>query len=492
MRHKKSSLKYFGATNVGQVRDHNEDSFVIIDLAQEENNPKGTIFMVADGMGGANAGEVASAIACNVIEDRFLKLQTIPDSPRNIEKYLKNLLLEAHQQMVQHASQHPECEGMGTTAVLAWVIANQLHIVWCGDSRCYVYQNRQLHTLKPITDDHSLVWQMVLSGELSPEEARVHDQSNIILQVLGSTDSKPKPSYLSKKLIKGEKILLCSDGLNGMLSDAAIQQILERENDVEQTTEVLIDAANHAGGTDNITAIYVTVEDAPIMALEQKKDIFSTFKSKWPFVLVFALILLVLVYSVIAWKGKKTSTDSEVEVKAQSSLTDENLNQYKTAISTNEKEEEAVISTTETNQGDAVSQEENDLSTAEYNFLGSLNKLDETLEQQIASTKKLIEGCKTCNDNPQLESVNESLSATHDLIKDQIKTASLNLPISSQSKEKLSSISQSVNVSYDANKPFKADSPLSEQEYMINTINEVVLKISEQLATLTSKVQQKN
>lgn len=491
MRHKKSSLKYFGATNVGQVRDHNEDSFVIIDLAQEENNPKGTIFMVADGMGGANAGEVASAIACNVIEDRFLKLQTIPDSPRNIEKYLKNLLLEAHQQIVQHASQHPECEGMGTTAVLAWVIANQLHVVWCGDSRCYVYQKRQQHTLKPFTDDHSLVWQMVLSGEISPEEARVHDQSNIILQVLGSTDSKPKPSYLSKKLIEGEEILLCSDGLNGMLSDAAIQQILERQNDVELTTDVLIDAANHAGGTDNITVIYVTVEDAPIMASEQKKDIFSAFKSKWPFVLVFALILLVLVYSVIAWKGNETSVESKAANKESPSLEDEGSNQHRTAINTSEKIKEASTST-ETKHSEAVNKADDGKSMGEHDFITSLSKLDEQLEQQIVSTKKLIEGCKTCNDNPQLESVNESLSATHDLIKEQIKTASQNLPISSQSKEKLSSISESVNVSYDADKPFDTDNPITEQEYMINTINEVVLKISEQLATLTTKVQQKN
>ncbi|MDF9798776.1 serine/threonine protein phosphatase PrpC [Catalinimonas alkaloidigena] len=491
MSHKKGSLKYFGATDVGQVRDHNEDSFVIIDLSQEENNARGTVFMVADGMGGANAGEVASAIACNVVEDRFLKLQTIPDTQRNIEKYLKNLLLEAHQQILQHASQHPECTGMGTTAVIAWVIDDQLHVTWCGDSRCYVYQKKQQYTLKPLTDDHSLVWQMVLSGELSAEEARIHEQSNIILQVLGSTDSKPKPSYLNKRLVEGEKILLCSDGLNGMLSDAAIQQILEGNDKIKDTTGVLIDEANRAGGSDNITVIYVEVEATLNTATRQKRGVLSTLKSKWPFVLALSLLLLVLVYSLIAWKGSKASPEPKTEDRIQPTISESHSAQSSLTKESDEMEGDAKATNAEADKPGVTTGEEH-LSATKYNFLGALDELNIQLEEQINNTKKLIEGCQTCNDNPQLENVNESLSATHDLIKSQIKLTNQNLPISSQSKEKLSSISQSVNVSYDADKKFNTNSIVSEQEYMVNTITKVVKKINKQLETLTIQVQEQN
>ncbi len=487
-----ATLNYFGTTDVGLVRNHNEDSFVIIDLSAEEPNPMGILLMVADGMGGANAGEVASAIACKVIEERILKLQQAPLSQKDVEKYLKNLLLEAHFQILEHTSTHTECEGMGTTAIIAWIVGGHIHLSWCGDSRCYLYQKTQRDPLSPYTDDHSLVWQMVQNGELSAEEARLHEQSNIILQVLGSMDTRPSPSYTSKKLEEGEKILLCSDGLNGMLSDVDIQQILEQHEDVHEATSSLVERANRMGGTDNITVILAEVTSIESTDKPQKVKAPNR-KIRWAFLLLFTLLFIILVWVVFVWNGNK-SADAEQEDRAKQVA-------YPTQIIIPENGDEAnEIAETEKKSSsppevafskNPASPPAEDLPTHAYDFQGELKLLNDKLEKQIANTKKLIEDCATCHENPELEQVNESLTDAHNFIKNQLAEANDSLAIKPQSREKLAAISHSLHIPYDAENPFHPDS-ISEQEYMINTLNTVVKNISAQLKVLTTDVQDKN
>ena len=300
---KSTDIRYFGATHTGRLRKHNEDCFVIIDVSASEQEPLGTALLVADGMGGARAGEIASHIARTVVEDRFLMLHRPFSSHQDIEKYLKNLVLEAHQQIMLQAEAHPEYSGMGTTVVLAWLVGTYMHVVWCGDSRCYEYPPHSSATLSPLTDDHSLVWQMVRAGELTPEEARVHEHSNVILQALGSSHTQPVPSYVKKKLTPGKRILLCSDGLNGMLSDAQIQQHLEYEQDLPSMVQGLIDAANAAGGADNITVVLAEVDS--VAPLETQEEAAGAAKTRHPWIWLLGLLLIIatLVLVLYPWQS---------------------------------------------------------------------------------------------------------------------------------------------------------------------------------------------
>jgi len=209
--------------------------------------------VVADGMGGANAGEVASQIATEAIKKYFSQKITPTINTEDAYTHLQIALMLAHRQIVQHAAQYPDCEGMGTTILLVWVVANKTFIGWSGDSRCYHYNPSS--GLKLLIDDHSLVWEMVMKGELTEDEAAVHDDRNIITQSLGSADYPPNPEFCSIELKQGDRLLLCSDGLNSMLLDREIKFVLSQNDDIAANCIQLIEAANRAGGEDNITVI---------------------------------------------------------------------------------------------------------------------------------------------------------------------------------------------------------------------------------------------
>jgi serine/threonine protein phosphatase PrpC len=251
-------------TDDGIVRKgHNEDDFTVIAAnwghAMNRINPteRGVLLMVADGMGGTNAGEVASKIAVKSVETSMEKLKRVPNTDKNIEEFLTQTIEEAHKSIVEHARNHLESAGMGTTAVLVWVLNNKAHIGWCGDSRCYIF--RKGIAFRPRTEDHSLVWQEIVGDAFSPEKAevaRLHPDSNIILQSLGEEAQPPKPSSKTVELQTGDRLIVCSDGLNAMLSDRDIAAIVSRlDFSPKQICDQLIIAANAAGGTDNITVI---------------------------------------------------------------------------------------------------------------------------------------------------------------------------------------------------------------------------------------------
>ncbi|MDH5381538.1 MAG: protein phosphatase 2C domain-containing protein, partial [Cyclobacteriaceae bacterium] len=172
----------FASTDVGQVRDHNEDNFAVCkDLdnkiwsfkkgEQVDLSAKGVVLVVADGMGGTNAGEVASDIAQKQIKEQFDSLENIPDKDKEKLKFIENAILAAHQKIVNHQEFNPSTAGMGTTIVVAWIINEKLYVGWVGDSRCYIFKKSQ--AMVPFTDDHSLVWGLVKEGKLTSEEARI-------------------------------------------------------------------------------------------------------------------------------------------------------------------------------------------------------------------------------------------------------------------------------------------------------------------------------
>jgi serine/threonine protein phosphatase PrpC len=267
------TISLFGITDVGQVRSHNEDDFVICkDLSANDwsykrgeilpLSEKGTLLVVADGMGGTNAGEVASHLAQQAVREYFNDAETLPEDTSEREYFLQKCILSAHQTIVNHQHANLDTAGMGTTLIVAWVIDEMVHVAWSGDSRCYILHNGDVHDAFPFTDDHSMVWELVKKGQLTAEEAREHPQSNIIMQSLGEEKSPPDPSARSAKLFKGSKVMLCSDGLNGMISDQDIRRVLEADtSDISEICKTLIAMANQAGGTDNITCLMLQVED---------------------------------------------------------------------------------------------------------------------------------------------------------------------------------------------------------------------------------------
>ena len=233
-------MKVYQKTHVGKVRKNNEDSL----LVAEPN-----IFVAADGMGGAAAGEVASKLLVDTVKNF---LSNIPE-PLD-EKILSKSILKASAKIINETYKNPDLRGMGTTATILHIYNGQAYFAHVGDSRLYRLKNS---FLEQITLDHSYVETLVRNGELTPEQARVHPMKNILTQAVGAT-SDIEVETGNFKIEGGEIFLLCTDGLTNMVEDAAIKKILvESQNPADD----LIQAALDNGGHDNITAIVVCVDD---------------------------------------------------------------------------------------------------------------------------------------------------------------------------------------------------------------------------------------
>lgn len=251
-------LEVTAKTNTGMQREANEDNFVvtpdskspewILPKGEYPNTDGGTVLVVADGMGGMNAGEVASKIAVNSIRDYFIA----SNSAKELKQVLSDAIINANSDIVKHGKDFPETSGMGSTIVMAMIKGASLHLSWVGDSRCYLWRNGQL---MQISKDHSYVQSLVDEGKLTKEQAFIHPESNIILQSLGDELRKPKPGYLDLPLADNDIVLLCSDGLNSMLRDEEIANIIKENSGLAQIAEKLIEGANNAGGHDNITVV---------------------------------------------------------------------------------------------------------------------------------------------------------------------------------------------------------------------------------------------
>ncbi len=238
----------FGETNPGKKRRRNEDAFVC----------EPPLFAVADGMGGAQAGEVASSLAAASVSDGLGNFDHIPAA--DAEKVVAGLIRDANRLVHQRATDDAAVSGMGTTMTVALAAGDHtVTIGHVGDSRAYLLRDGGLEQL---TDDHSLVAELVRRGELSPTEAEVHPQRSVITRALG-TDADVEIDVFSVKAQAGDLFLLCSDGLSTMVDADAIAQILDRNrNELPAATRELIRAANASGGDDNITAVLFQMSDA--------------------------------------------------------------------------------------------------------------------------------------------------------------------------------------------------------------------------------------
>ena len=263
------TFKMTVATNVGLVRSNNEDNFIVCpDLAIKNNwfipaDPNevislgkyGCVMVVADGMGGMNAGEVASELAVNSIKESFSSVKDfsrIADCSNHIEDFLKRSIVDADAVIKKRVKEDESTSGMGTTIVVAWVVDEVAHIAWCGDSRAYLF-NRNAG-LSRLSNDHSYVQELVDTGKLDPELAFDHPNSNIITRSLGDSSSKARPDYVCKRLSTGDYLLLCTDGLCGLCRDEEILDIMMKEYpSLEDYRNQLFNAAFEAGGYDNVT-----------------------------------------------------------------------------------------------------------------------------------------------------------------------------------------------------------------------------------------------
>src|SRR3954469_4338738 len=274
-------VNVFGKTDVGRTRDHNEDSFVVADLStgnatlqpevrQHVAGPRGSLFMVADGMGGAAAGEIASAMATEEVlkEMQRMWVEGVDRSPSAFARALKHAAKAANTRINSYAVAHPENRGMGTTATIAGLLQDTIYVAQIGDSRGYIIRDG---VGIQITKDQSLMQKLVEAGELTEEEAEHSERRNIILQALGP-EASIKVDLTHQPLRKGDTLVLCSDGLSTQINRDRITDIVSGEKDLTVACKKLIDAANANGGPDNITVIVARFEGEGLPELEEEEE----------------------------------------------------------------------------------------------------------------------------------------------------------------------------------------------------------------------------
>jgi PPM family protein phosphatase len=256
-----------GKTDVGLLREHNEDNLLVVDFAQAEKTPpdtvlefqlseKGALFLVCDGMGGAAAGEVASTMAVESIS-----ASVAAAGPVNRERFARRVrrsIEEANARIFVESRDNQNERGMGTTCTAVGLVDGMLLVGQIGDSRCYVLRGQ---TLSLTTKDQSLAWQLIEAGAMTAEEAKGFEHTNIILQALG-VQERVEVVLSQVSLRKGDVVLVCSDGLHGPVSDDEIKQILLEEPDVRKACDRLIARANEHEGPDNITAVVARFDGA--------------------------------------------------------------------------------------------------------------------------------------------------------------------------------------------------------------------------------------
>lgn len=236
-------MKSFYITDAGRVRSHNEDSVTIVKNQSSEH-----LMIVADGMGGHRAGEVASSMVVTHIGERFKKLSSI-GSKQDAVNWLRENVKEINSKIIKYSEENPEASGLGTTCVMALLTKEFLMFVNIGDSSGFVIKNGKL---KKVTKDHTLVNFLVETGDLSPEQAKNHPKKNVLMRALGASDQCELDIFDVETDVDG--ILLCSDGLTNMLSVEQVEKVLD-ETDIEVDEKLikLIKKCNVRGGLDNIS-----------------------------------------------------------------------------------------------------------------------------------------------------------------------------------------------------------------------------------------------
>jgi protein phosphatase len=275
-------VSVFGKTDLGRTRDHNEDTFLVADLSSGHASlqpdvrdhvigPRGSLFMVADGMGGAAAGELASQMAVDLIY-RHLSSVWAVDPDNSEERFafrMREALERANQHIHDYAKEHAEVRGMGTTATVAGVYGGGLWLAQIGDSRGYLARDGEVIQL---TKDQSLMQRLVDAGELTEEEAEQSERRNIILQALGP-DPKVKVDLTHQPLRRGDTLVICSDGLSSLVRRDEIGDLLRDHDDLATACSALIDLANERGGPDNITVVIARFDGEGLEEVGDARDV---------------------------------------------------------------------------------------------------------------------------------------------------------------------------------------------------------------------------
>ncbi len=274
-------LKLFARTDVGQIREHNEDNFLVADLTKRargllEGNRQatlgrhGSLFAVCDGMGGAAAGEIASQLAVDILYERMIDGLT-DDHPLQRDELARRLVRAieaAGLRIFQEAKLDRSRRGMGTTVTAAALVDDHLFFAQVGDSRGYLLREGNLVQL---TRDQSLVNQLIEAGQLTEEEAETFEHNNIILQALGTADTV-QVDLTFCELRKGDVVMLCSDGLSGMVRFDEIREVLRTTPEPIDACKQLTERANQAGGHDNITVIVAQFDGDGLKALTPETE----------------------------------------------------------------------------------------------------------------------------------------------------------------------------------------------------------------------------
>lgn len=271
-------IRIVATTDIGNHREQNEDAFTICpDLTKPNWNQKkalsdygdyGSLLVVADGMGGANAGEEASITAIKTIQERFssANLSTIVQSKEQLIDFLSKSIVAADDTLNELMIRKPETYGMGTTIVVCWLLKGKAYVAWCGDSRCYVYNEK--NGLKALTKDHSYVQELIDLGELTDEEAFDHPENSTITRGLGDFDTKAIPDIVTYDIDPNDIFLLCSDGLCGYCNNQTIEKIIQNNRrNVARCRNELLKTALKSGGEDNITIILTSFTEHPLKKL---------------------------------------------------------------------------------------------------------------------------------------------------------------------------------------------------------------------------------
>ncbi len=271
------AISVYGKTDVGLIREHNEDNFLIADVSAgtRTNDPKetvavqlgnkGVLFLVCDGMGGAAAGEVASQMAVDSIAGSLAAAEPLGRDP--FARRLRRAIEDANDKIYAQSRDNQSERGMGTTCTAAALVDGTLVIGQIGDSRCYVMRAGRL---SQVTKDQSLAWQLIEAGAMTAEEAKAFEHANIILQALG-VQERVEVVLSQVDLRRGDIVVLSSDGLHGPVSDEEISQILTDEPDIKRACDRLISRALERDGPDNVTVVLARV-DGPSLAEPSETD----------------------------------------------------------------------------------------------------------------------------------------------------------------------------------------------------------------------------
>jgi protein phosphatase len=254
-------IELFGKTDVGLIREHNEDNFLIADVtagirSNDGKDPlkvkladKGALLLVCDGMGGAAAGEVASQMAVDSIYEALTASEPLQRDA--FARLVRRSVERANERIFIQSRDNQSERGMGTTCTVAALVDSTLVVGQIGDSRCYVLRDGKL---AQVTKDQSLAWQLIEAGAMTPEEAKAFEHANIILQALG-VQERVEVVLSQVDLRKGDVALLCSDGLHGPVSDEEMLSVLVAETNLQKAAETLIQKALDRDGPDNVTVV---------------------------------------------------------------------------------------------------------------------------------------------------------------------------------------------------------------------------------------------